>query len=658
MKQYSDLNQVKLRIKEFPISQIIGQFISLQVKGDNHWCICPFHQDKRPSMSVNDRLGLFKCFSCEIAGDAIVFLQRYKQLTYPKAIEEICSILQIPFNDQGKNSNYTEIKFAKKLMATACLYYFTLGQETLKSKDSSPQSSLLPFLKERKLSEHEVNQFLLGFAPMKNSGLLEHLVSKASSSLPNYSKDEIKKNILSYALKIGLIRANDGIKSSHNFHDYYEVFQGRIIFPIRNQSGDFVGISARAITDWQRAKYINSKDSIIFNKKWNLYGINLATKVLAKAKRIFLVEGQMDVISFYKNGIHESVGLMGVGLSKGYINLFKRLGVKVYMALDSDEAGRRAEERISEELMKSKIMPYHLDFGPYKDPDEFFQENERKEFQDLVSSSLPYLDYFFQRECELIEDKEDMKEKFDLLEKVFRLTAHFGDDLYILEKLTQLIESLQFKIDTETILKRFKKSVNAPKLAGITSFGLKQLMPKTNKNKDIDKHEVISYSKSCKELIRIIVLTPSILFETSNEEELLEFVPHLEVKGLVRLAKSIYQEVDDLGYGAALRYGLDATDFFYGEKSDSNLKFKEMIYSFLFQKDSQKSMDQASLNKIDSEIIIKDLRTQLKKDELVQQRKNLVKKIKQTNNQQSIEVLISQTGAIDREIMLLNKGPS
>ncbi|MBT7669395.1 MAG: DNA primase [Bdellovibrionales bacterium] len=350
------LDDLKLQIKDEPISRIIENYISLQKRGHQHLGLCPFHADTNPSLTVNNSKGLFMCFACQVGGDAITFVEKHQNLDFMGALEEIAGILRLNFSDyQPKRSPESpEMEMALRILSKAAQIYRKVAV-------GSSRTDFDNFLLERKLSEESAEHFYLGIAP-KGSVIVPYL-----ESIPN-SQD--RKQALQSAIKIGLIR-----QQKWEGGGLADTFSERLMFPIWDVRGQVVAFSGRAMTSGQesRGKYINSRESICFSKKQQLYGFHLAKSAIRQSDAVILVEGQMDLIALHNAGFPNSLAVMGVGLVEATLARILSLTKNIYLGLDSDIAGIKAMERINQLCMEHGVLPRYLSYTPHKDPDDFLR---------------------------------------------------------------------------------------------------------------------------------------------------------------------------------------------------------------------------------------------------------------------------------------------
>lgn len=342
------------------IVDIIGSYISLEKKGNNYFGICPFHDDHNPSMSVNEEKKIFTCFVCHKSGNVFNFVQDFENISFIEAVKVVAEKIGVTLS---KGIQVTS-KYDKhyEAMSLAVKFY----QNHLRSKEGLVAKK---YLQERNISEEIIDEFEIGLSPNNDS---------LSTLLINKGMDE---NIL---LDTGLSNISNKL---------YDVFKNRITFPIHNASGKHVGISARIYQQSDDAKYVNTKETVIFKKGEILFNYHRAINEAKKCKKLIIVEGQMDAIRVYSSGIKNVVATMGTALTKDHLKLLKKLNVKIILCMDNDQAGELATIKNGEKLNEADIETYVLRISGAKDPDEYLTKNSKEEFQDAIDNAVTFFDF-------------------------------------------------------------------------------------------------------------------------------------------------------------------------------------------------------------------------------------------------------------------------
>ena len=316
-------------------------------------CICPFHADTHPSMSIHPNKGIVKCFACGAGGNAISFIQKYENeinhnpIDTREAMQKAIDIqglnIVIP---QNNNVPLTEEQQKQKRLNAILKDAITFCENNLKT-NSIDSVLTLDYFKSRNLSKNVLNEFHIGFNP----------------TYDNITNELLKKYNIEDLIEVGIT------KESKNAYDYIDVFSHRIMIPIFDQNGNPVGFGARVIDDSSKPKYINTMATSLFNKSNLLFNYHKA-KNYARDDEIIILEGYMDVISSKAMGFDNVIGTMGTALTKEHIELLKKLKCDITLSLDNDSAGKDAMIRIIPELLNENLTVNVLDIGElgnYKD---------------------------------------------------------------------------------------------------------------------------------------------------------------------------------------------------------------------------------------------------------------------------------------------------
>ena len=389
----ASIEEAKDIIKSTDISTVINYYHPISKRGGNYEGICPFHGDTQPSLKINDSKGIYKCFACGAAGDAIKFVQDKLNVDFIESVKDIAANLGINIDEQKKKNPKYEMAL-RVLQVSAKLYKKI-------ATDKSP-SLFTDFKKNRNLNEESISNFQIGYAP-GNNGLISYL-----NSIPGKDKDFA----LQVAKDLGLIRDNRHGKGQYDF------YRDRVMFPIWDHSGKVRGFSSRAVKPEQKPKYLNSGESFIFDKGNILYGFNLAKKHIRESDSVVIVEGNMDVITLHQYGFKNSVATMGVALSQSSVRLLSNMTKNIFLAMDSDPAGLKAMNKINENFLELGIMPKYIDFSPEKDPDEFLNKFGRLDLTKRIDSAPTFVDFMIDS---IIPTPipENTDKKLEVLNKIF-----------------------------------------------------------------------------------------------------------------------------------------------------------------------------------------------------------------------------------------------
>lgn len=305
------------------IVAVVEHYIEVKKSGANFISVCPFHDDKNPSMSINPQKGFFHCFACKAGGDVFRFVQDYERVSFQEAVEKVAQICNFSLNysSQKQESN----KALYEILPLLNAFY---------KQNLSQHKEAINYLYSRALSDEDIRKFELGFAPS----------SEESLRLLKNEKIELKN-----ALECG------AVKFSTEQNEYYASFIKRISFPIYDYKGLLVGFGGRTLNSEQKAKYVNSPQCRLFDKSRIFYAFHLAKDAIAKQKEMIVCEGYMDAIAFHKAGLNNAVAVLGTALTTQHLPLIKRYDARVILCFDNDSAGFNAAMRSAHLLSINKI---------------------------------------------------------------------------------------------------------------------------------------------------------------------------------------------------------------------------------------------------------------------------------------------------------------
>ena len=345
-----------------PIEDVVGQYVSLKRSGANLFGLCPFHGEKTASFSVNPTKGIYYCFGCHKGGGAINFQMEIEGLSYPDAVRALAKRvgLEVP-EDEQYQSRYRAQERLWALMKEAGRFYH--------SQLYAPQGAqCLEYVQKRGLSKAIVIRFGIGFAPNSWNALVDAMRKKG------YTDQELKD--------ADLVGEKNG--------RIYDRFRNRLMFPIFDVRGNVIGFGGRVLDD-SKPKYLNSNETLIFNKRKNLFGMNFAK--MTKQPNIILVEGNIDVVTLHQYGFDNAVASLGTSLTEEQVTLLSRYTEQVVLTYDGDEAGQRAAQRAIPMLEKAGIQVKVLQMKDAKDPDEFLHKYGPDRFKLLLEECSNRVEY-------------------------------------------------------------------------------------------------------------------------------------------------------------------------------------------------------------------------------------------------------------------------
>ena len=393
------------RIKnEIDIAEYIGRFVSLRKGGKDYVGLCPFHNEKTPSFQVIPDKRFFHCFGCKSSGDVIKFLMQFKGLSFPDAKNELAKEIGIETREDPR-------KKAAREQEERAIAFCTFIRDTFHQALGSPAAQkTVRYLQERGIAPNEANHWKLGFG-LPTPELYERI---ESAGFPKQ------------ALKAAGFTNEDG--SRH-------LFESRLVFPIEDGRGRVIAFGARRIGDGHGPKYINARDSQIFQKKRTLYGWYRAQEQLRRTKSLVVVEGFMDVIACHRAGLTNTVASLGTAFTPDHAELCSKFAETVLLAMDQDSAGERGLYKAAEYLLERKVKCKVVELPEGEDPDSLLREQGPHALEERFNNAQGII------ESTLRELKDggqlSVEAKLGALEKLSPLIAAIGSglefDLYIEE---------------------------------------------------------------------------------------------------------------------------------------------------------------------------------------------------------------------------------
>ena len=362
-----------------PIEDVVGQYVTLKRSGANLFGLCPFHGEKTASFSVAPDKGIYYCFGCHKGGGAINFMMELEGLSYPDAVRALAKRvgMEVP-EDEQYQSRYRQQERLWALHKEAARFFH--GQLYAPQGEAALQYAL-----GRGMSKYILTTFGVGYAPDSWDSLVKAMRAKG------YTNQEL--------IDSGLVTVS---KKNGNLFDR---FRDRLMFPIIDTRGNVIAFGGRTVKkDADTAKYLNSPETLIFNKRKNLFGLNLAKKT--KQDHLILVEGNIDVVALHQYGFDNAIASLGTSLTEEQAVLLSRYTEKVVLIYDGDEAGQRATQRAIPILEKAGITVKVLKLRDAKDPDEFLKKFGADRFKLLLEESANRVEY----QLSAIAKKYDLKE--------------------------------------------------------------------------------------------------------------------------------------------------------------------------------------------------------------------------------------------------------
>ena len=354
------------------IEEVVGSYLpDLKKKGTNYWACCPFHNEKTPSFSVSPAKGIYKCFGCGKGGNSINFVMEIGGFTYPEALRELAKKYNIEIQEKDLTPEQIEKSNKRDSLFLINSYANKYFQEKLwESKEGKLIG--LSYFNQRGFSKNIIKKFQLGYSPKEKNALTKQAI-----------KDLYEKKFLEES---GLSFFNE--KSSA------DRFRERVIFPIHNYSGKVLGFGGRSLNINNKAKYLNSPESLIYQKSKVLYGLYFSKSEITKQNNCYIVEGYTDVISMHESGIENVVAASGTALSSEQINLIGRLTKNITLLFDGDQAGLQASFKSIDLILKEGMNVKIVMFPKNEDPDSYSKKLTQDEYiKFLTENEKDFIEY-------------------------------------------------------------------------------------------------------------------------------------------------------------------------------------------------------------------------------------------------------------------------
>ena len=454
------VQQIKERLD---IVEVISEQVVLKKRGNSFWGLCPFHKDKNPSFCVTPHLGIYKCFSCGEAGDALKFIMKTRNMEFKDLIVELADKFgfELPKTHKSDGTSTKEVK-EQMLAATmvAAEYYHDL---LLRQKDANAEIAL-KYLTKRGIGTDIIKKFHIGVAPKAYSALY----------------DELRKDFSNEILeKAGLILKSDK-------GGYIDRFRNRVIIPIQNENGEFVAFGARALEADQNPKYLNSSDSLIYNKSRLLYGLYTAKDAIKQEDAVVLMEGYFDVISSQAHGIENCVASCGTSLTADHVKLLSRYtkSRRIYLSFDTDSAGQKATARgaeiirdvfaglgdikqFDESYVASDKDKYACEIRVIappegKDPDEFVRSVGADAYKMYMENAPLFIDFQLDNILKQKHNFKSPQEKAQYVKQIIPILAEIKNRIIRSEYIDMVAQSLSIDANAIRTEMRIFERANHP----------------------------------------------------------------------------------------------------------------------------------------------------------------------------------------------------
>ncbi len=370
MARFADdtIEQVRERAD---IVEVIGAHVRLRRSGRNFIGLCPFHNEKTPSFSVNPERGFFHCFGCGAGGTVFNFIMKVEGLSFPEAIESLARRygIRLPERGEGGGASAERNELFRTNQVAAEFFSHVLW-------NTPDGAAARDYLKSRGVSAETARAFMLGYAPARPAALARALE---------------KRGLAERGIKLGLLKRENGGAP-------YDSFRARVMFPIRDAQGRVLAFGGRILENRQ-PKYLNSPESPLYSKARTLYGLYEARQAIAQRDRVIVVEGYFDVIALWQAGFRETVASCGTSLTVEQLRALGRYSRNVMACFDGDEAGRKASLRALEVFLEAGLLGRGIFIPEGFDPDTLMAKRGAAAMEELIAAAELLIDYFLREQA-------------------------------------------------------------------------------------------------------------------------------------------------------------------------------------------------------------------------------------------------------------------
>jgi DNA primase len=394
----SKIEEIKSRID---IVELASEYLTLKKAGRNFTGLCPFHQEKTPSFTVNREKQIFYCFGCGEGGNAITLLMKIANMTFPEAVKSLAEKtgVVLPLRSASRDGSQKD-----SLREEITNLNLRAAQQFSRNLFSPAGKVAREYLQGRGISDETIKQFRVGFAPDTWRSLTDYIEGSGSS--------------LKLAEQAGLIVP--GKEGS-----FYDRFRGRLIFPIENIFGEIVAFGGRVMEKGE-PKYLNSPESPVYIKGKNLYGLNKAKEEIRKNGFALIVEGYFDLISLWNAGVGNVVATLGTALTREHLELLRRYTLNVVALFDPDEAGKKALDRSLEMFLSMNMHARALILPEGCDPDDYVKKYGKEKLLELIDLAPAISDYYIEK---VLGNGKTFEENRDLVKTAVEFIGKIGDEI-------------------------------------------------------------------------------------------------------------------------------------------------------------------------------------------------------------------------------------
>lgn len=382
------------------IVSLVGEYVTLKKAGRNYLGLCPFHREKTPSFTVSPDKQMYYCFGCSEGGNAVSFLRKLNNLTFPEAIRHLAGKTGVVISDRPlsreERERSTLAEQIRRVNGLAAEYYVRMLQ-------SPAGEGARDYLLKRGIEAEAIRIFRIGLAPEGWQNLLDFLDRKG---IPPKLAEQAG---------LAIPRAGEGARG------HYDRFRGRLMIPIEDVDGHVIAFGGRVMGTGE-PKYMNSPESPVYTKGNNLYGLSRTREAIRQAGFSLLVEGYFDLIALWGAGIQNVVATLGTALTRTQVDLLRRYAPRVAVVFDPDEAGRKALARSLELFLTGNVHAKAVILPDGLDPDDFVRTRGRERMEELVAHAVPMVDYYIEEilggRGTLEEDRDKLREAVAFISRI------------------------------------------------------------------------------------------------------------------------------------------------------------------------------------------------------------------------------------------------
>ncbi len=498
-------DQIVQDIKDrLDIAEVLGGYIQLKKAGTNFKAPCPFHNEKTPSLMISSQKQIWHCFGCGEGGDIFGFIMRYENMSFPEALRFLADkagVVVPERRDPGIPQDEKERLI--RINTFAAKYYNQLLEKSTAAKQARD------YLEKRGLTTQTISRWQIGYAP-DDFHALEEALAKKSVTIQD------------------LVKAGVSVKNERG--QMYDRFRNRITFPIVTYTGEIVGFSARTLSsDPNQAKYINSPETIIYNKSRVLFGLYHAREAIRQNDNAVVVEGQMDCISLHQAGFQNTVATSGTAMTTEHLKVLGRMTKNLIFCFDADSAGDRATRRAGELALAAGFRTKVVVLPQGKDPDELVQAGAAL-WQDALNSAVWFIDLYLDRAAQLASGSVEQIKYVS--ENIAPLLSNLTDVLEQDHYVRKLVDGFGL---TESVVRKFLRG---------TTTGVSQTTVIESHSSDIQAENQVSLEK----LVLGGVLAYPEFLDVIREDIIIEDFSHEGVRNIISLlvTGSPLPQTDDL----------------------------------------------------------------------------------------------------------------